>query len=98
MFEIHARYSAPYSSICYISCTWANGISTRASGVIVGINDVLTALHVVYDADLGGWAQSITIVPGADTSPYSAPFGSFSQVGTLSGRAANWDMDGDGLL
>ena len=48
MYEINARTSEPYSSICYIVCEWSDGSLTRASGVIVGVNDVLTAHHVVY--------------------------------------------------
>jgi V8-like Glu-specific endopeptidase len=98
MYEVNARFSQPYSSICYVRCDWADGSSTRASAVIVGVNDVLTALHTVFDATRGGWARSVTIVPGADTSPYSQPFGAYTEVGSFNGRAANWDVDGDGLL
>lgn len=98
MYEISARTSAPYSSICYIVCEWSDGSVTRASGVIVGVNDVLTAHHVVYDDTRGGYASRITITPGADTSPYLAPFGSFSDVGVIYARSANWDVDGDGML
>src|SRR5688500_2316648 len=96
-FEIQARYSAPYSSICYIQCIWPDGTATRASGVVVGYNDVLTALHAVYDAQ-HGWASSVEIIPAADTQPWSEPYGSFTNVGTMVGRAANWDLNGDGLL
>jgi V8-like Glu-specific endopeptidase len=96
--EITDRLSAPYSSICYIQCLWPDGTSTRASGVVIGYNDVLTALHVVYEAELGGWATSIEIIPAADTSPWREPYGEFTNVGSVVGRAANWDTDGDGLL
>jgi V8-like Glu-specific endopeptidase len=101
MYEITAqeRSQAPYSSICYIRCDWADGSSTRASGVVVGYNDVLTALHVVFDDTRGGWARSVTVMPGADTSPWMVtPLGTYSDVGTIVGRAPNWDMNGDGLL
>ena len=101
MYEITSpeRTQAPYSSVCYIRCDWADGSATRASGVVVGYNDVLTALHVVYDDSRGGWARSVTIIPGADTSPFIAtPFGSYNDVGTMVGRAPNWDLNGDGLL
>lgn len=98
MYEVTNRLSQPYSSICYIECVWPDGSATRASGVVVGYNDVLTALHVVYSADRGGWASDITVVPAADTWPWSTPYGEFTNVGTVVGRAANWDMDGDGLL
>lgn len=93
------RLMAPYSAVCYMVSTWADGSRTSASGTVVGANDVLTALHAVYDADRGGFATRVTITPGADTSPfYVAPFGSWSDVGTFNGRTANWDLDGDGYL
>ena len=98
MYEITNRLSPPYASVCYIQCVWPDGSATRASGVVVGYNDVLTALHAVYAADRGGWASLITVVPGADTWPWSKPFGEFTDVGTVAGRAANWDLNGDGLL
>ena len=50
MYEITQRTEAPYRAICYIECTWVDGSRTSASGVVVGVNDVLTAMHVVYDA------------------------------------------------
>jgi len=98
MFEVPAL-QPPYSAICYIVCTWPDGSATRASGVIVGENDVLTALHAVFDEDRGGWAQTTVVYPGADTSPvFTDPFGAYADVGSIVGRAANWDLDGDGLL
>jgi V8-like Glu-specific endopeptidase len=99
MFEVTNTTDAPYASICYLRCTWANGYAIRASGVVVGYNDVLTALHAVYDAAEGGWAQTVTIIPGTDISPFiTEPFGEFTDVGSMVGRAPNWDLDGDGLL
>lgn len=97
--EITNRTAAPYRSICYIECTWPDGSRTRGSGVVVGTNDVLTALHVVFDAPRGGWAASVRVTPGADTLPrFDAPFGTFTDVGRINGRTNNWDQDGDGLL
>ena len=98
MYEINARTTAPYKSICYIVCRWSDGTSTRGSGVIVGLNDVLTAAHVVYDAARGGYATSITISPGADVNPQSYPYGSFSDVGVINTRTPNWDQNRDGYL
>jgi V8-like Glu-specific endopeptidase len=98
MYEVSTRTVAPYASICYIRCDWSDGSATRASGVVVGENDVLTALHAVYDPTLG-WAERVTIYPGADPTPFfSTPFGQFSEIGTMVGRAPTWDIDGDGLL
>ena len=98
MFEVTNRTTAPYTSVVYIVANWSNGSATRASGVVVGINDVLTAGHVVYDATRGGYATKLTITPAADTSPFNAPFGSYTDVGVVSSRVPNWDSNGDGLL
>jgi V8-like Glu-specific endopeptidase len=101
VFEIPdaVRATLPYSSICYVQCVWPDGFVTRASAVVVGPNDVLTADHAVYDADHGGYAFDITISPGADTYPaFNAPLGTYNDVGVIFSRAANWDVDGDGLL
>jgi V8-like Glu-specific endopeptidase len=98
MYEVTNRLAAPYASICYLRCEWADGTASRASAVVVGVNDVLTALHTVYSAEHGGWARSITLIPAADTQPVSRPFGEYSDVGSVSGRAANWDLNGDRLL
>ena len=98
MYEVTTRTTYPYSAICYVVCTWADGYSARGSGTVVGPNDILTALHVVYNANRGGWATSITVYPGADTSPFSAPYGSFTNWGRVNGRTTNWDTNGDGLL
>jgi V8-like Glu-specific endopeptidase len=98
MFEVTSRTTAPYTSVVYITANWSDGSATRASGVVVGINDVLTAGHVVYDATRGGYATKLTITPAADTSPFSAPFGSYTDVGVINSRVPNWDSNGDGLL
>lgn len=98
MFEINNRLTALYRSIAYLRSEWVDGSSSRASAVVVGINDVLTALHTVYSADRGGWATRITVIPAADTSPVSHPLGEYSDVGFISGRAQDWDINGDGLL
>ncbi|WP_372826915.1 hypothetical protein [Polaromonas sp.] len=98
MYEITNRTLFPYSAITYVVSTWAVGPATRGSGSVVGPNDILTALHVLYDANRGGWATSVTVTPGADTRPFDAPYGSFTNWGRFSGRTSNWDTDGDGLL
>jgi V8-like Glu-specific endopeptidase len=99
MYEITNRTADPYRSVCYITCSWSDGSRTSGSGVVVGVNDVLTAMHVVYDAMRGGWATQITISPAADTKPYLVqPLGEFNNWGRVSSRTNNWDQDGDGLL
>lgn len=100
MYEITTRTQLPYSSICYIQSTFPDGTITRASGIIVGLNDVLTADHAIYDANLGGFATSIMVVPGADTSPsLVSDYGFYTDVAVVFARTADWDSgDSPGLL
>lgn len=99
MYEITHRTEAPYRAICYIECTWMDGSRTSASGVVVGVNDVLTAMHVVYDASRGGWARDILISPAADTWPtLQQPLGTYADWGEVDARTQDWDRDGDGLV
>lgn len=99
MFEISARTTFPYRAITYVVVEWPNGSRSAGSGVVVGQNDVLTAMHVVFNSDRGGWASSVTIYPGADTKPsLVTPFGAFGNGWRISTRTTDWDADGDGLL
>lgn len=99
-FEVTNRTTPPYSSICYVRTEWPDGgLASQSSAVIVGYNDVLTALHAVYDSKRGGWAAKVTITPAADTRPvFVAPYGQFTDVGSMVGREANWDFNGDDRL
>ena len=99
MFEVNARTTLPYSAITYIAVSWPDGSLTSGSGVVVGVNDVLTAAHVVFDIKRGGWASSVDIYPGADTKPtLNAPFGAFGNGWRISVRDSGWDRDGDGFV
>ncbi|MES2999400.1 MAG: hypothetical protein V4787_01805 [Pseudomonadota bacterium] len=98
MQEVALRTVLPYSAVCYITTVFPDGVALRGSGAVIGTNDVLTALHLVYQAGHGGWATQVSVIPAADTAPYDAPYGVFTDFGTLDGRAANWDLDGDGLI
>ena len=70
----------------------------QGSGVVVGINDVLTAKHVVYDSRHGGYAASITVIPAADTTPFDAPHGTFSDVREIKLRDLWSEFRSDGFL
>ncbi|TXT61957.1 MAG: putative Glutamyl endopeptidase [Promethearchaeota archaeon] len=62
----------PWSAICKIYVTAANGSNFVGSGVIIDEYHVLTAGHVVYSHECGGWASSVKIVPGQDW--FDSPF------------------------
>lgn len=64
MFEVASRSVFPYSTVTYITVQWPDGTRSSGSGVVVGPNDVLTAMHVVFNSDRGGWASELAIYPG----------------------------------
>lgn len=90
------NFSFPFSTTCYIVATWANGSSATGSGVVVGKNDVLTAAHVIYDGARGGFATTVTVYPGYDSTPLETPYGSYA--GRLLNAYTNFDPNNDGLI
>lgn len=95
------RSVASYKQVCYIQTYFPDGTVSRGSGSVVGTNDVLTALHVVFDETHGGWATKVMVTPGAfvddSDGSFAAPFGTYSASNWV-GRTTNWDTDGDHLL
>lgn len=83
----------PLSAVVYVEATW--GLQTfTGSGVIVGQNDVLTASHVVFNQNLGGFADEVLIFPSydpdaSDNVAYSYRYGQYFP---------GFDPDGDGRL
>lgn len=56
----------PYSAVTYVEATFPDGTRVSGSGAVVGINDVLTAAHVVYSPENGGLAEQVTVYAGHD--------------------------------
>ena len=83
----------PYSAVVYIEATFSSGATYTGSGVMVGVNDVLTAAHVIFSEQDGGAATSITVFPGYNNG--DAPFGEYRAAGF---NYFEIDLDGDGLL
>ncbi len=54
--------SAESKAVVYVESIW-DGVRYGGTGVIVGNNDVLTSAHLVYNANLGGVADSTKISP-----------------------------------
>src|SRR5262245_41322447 len=63
----------PDTAVCEVVATFSDGYSSQGSGVMVSANDVLTAAHMLWSADHGGAATSVTIYAGRDGG--STPFG-----------------------
>jgi V8-like Glu-specific endopeptidase len=83
----------PYTAICYVESTFKDGTTIRGSGAMVGPNDVLTAGQMLWQAEHGGSAVSVKVIPGYHDGV--APFGSYQ--GALFSYYPI-DQDGNGLV
>ncbi|MDQ7914286.1 DUF4214 domain-containing protein [Pseudomonas sp. 102515] len=97
MAQVLNRSTSPYKESYFVQAIYADGTILRGSGTVVGANDVLTALHVIYNASHGGWATQVIVTPGAliSGSTFSAPLGTYSAA-SWTGYSSNWDTNNDG--
>ncbi|MGE5463493.1 MAG: trypsin-like serine peptidase [Syntrophothermus sp.] len=72
--QITSTTDYPWRCIASLRITAADGSGWIGTGWLVGPRILLTAGHVVYMADQGGWAQQIEIIPGRNGMNF--PFGS----------------------
>lgn len=54
----------PFSAIVKLIVKFPDGTTATGSGALIGPNKVITADHVVFDADSGEHAESIEVLPG----------------------------------
>jgi V8-like Glu-specific endopeptidase len=71
---VAAGSGMPYSAIVKLEMTFPDGEEMVGSGSLIDADHVLTAGHVVYSSEHGGWATSITVIP--ELNGTSEPFGS----------------------
>ncbi len=64
--EVTELGSYPYRAIAHLYVTFPDGSAALGTGALVGRNDLLTATHVIYDPDAGGWASSLALAFGVD--------------------------------
>lgn len=74
---VDSNEDQPWRSVVHIETYFSDGTRSGGSGVMVGPNDVLTASHVVYNAQHGGPATTVVVTPAYNPSPLhvEAPFG-----------------------
>jgi V8-like Glu-specific endopeptidase len=73
----------PYRAVAKVITWWDvnhnhiqdNGEVFEATATMIGPHTALTSAHVVYDPAFGGFANQVTILPGADG--FLPPFGTF---------------------
>ncbi|BBK31340.1 V8-like Glu-specific endopeptidase [Stella humosa] len=73
----------PFSTVVSITATFPNGKSYIGSGAMIGANDVLTAGHVLFSPADGGYATSVTVIPGR--------YGWYEPYGRVTGRSIQVD-------
>lgn len=66
-FELNSswRNTYPYTAIVHLVVQFPGG-TTSGTGALVGKNDILTATHVVYSPELGGYPTKIHVSFGSD--------------------------------
>lgn len=72
------RLADPYAKCGVVFVTWPDGTSSTGSCAVVGRNDILTAAHVVYSPDRGGWATELSFYFGADYNASANRFDSYT--------------------
>ena len=68
------RQSSPYAAVGLLITTWSDGSKSMGTCAVIGRNDVLTALHCVYDPDKSGWADELEFYFGADYNSKTESF------------------------
>lgn len=61
--QVPNTLDSPYRNICYVKASYSDGTVISGSGTLVYFNVLLTAGHIVYDKDHGGWATSVRVYP-----------------------------------
>ena len=99
--EITELGTYPYRAVTHLYVTFPDGSVALGTGAVVGRNDVLTATHVIYNPDAGGWAQDIRIAVGADYNSSTYRYESPSLIAldnlrwTINGFPSQTFSDGD---
>ena len=93
-FQITWTTSLPYRRIAKLIITFPTS-SGGCTGWFIGPHTVATAGHCVYNSSYGGWATSITVVPGMDSSATTTePYG--RQTSTSFRSVEGWTNSGLG--
>jgi hypothetical protein len=72
------RLAGNYAKCGVVFVTWPDGTRSQGTCAVVGQNDILTAGHVVYNPDRGGWASDLDFYFGADYNNITDTFDSYS--------------------
>ena len=93
--RIQATTSYPWRAICSLRIRTRTGKTYIGTGWFINARTVMTAGHCLYLHNEGGWASSVTVMPGRNGS--SLPYGAVtatslrSVTGWTRGRSADFD-------
>jgi glutamyl endopeptidase len=85
----------PASAQCHVVMQFPDGQWFQASGTLIGYKYLLTAGHVVYSHDHGGWARYLYVYPGQNGSilPYGWAYATYLR--SVTGWTSSGDADYD---
>jgi V8-like Glu-specific endopeptidase len=86
------RTTAPYSAVGVMFVYWPDGTASLGTASVVGRNDILTATHMVYSPDHGGWATGFDFYFGADYNNTLDRFDSSTCSYTLRSGSFTWQV------
>jgi len=66
----------PHSAIAFVEVSWPNGDTTNATAFMIASNKALTNAHVIYNAQRGGLATQVKVIPGKNAGLGYDPFNS----------------------
>ncbi|MEO0788107.1 MAG: serine protease [Bacteroidota bacterium] len=72
--RIHSTHRYPWRAVCSLLIKAKTGKYYIGTGWFIGPGTVMTAGHCVYLHNEGGWAESVTVMPGRNGS--NMPYGS----------------------
>jgi V8-like Glu-specific endopeptidase len=89
----------PASAQCHVVMMYPDGAWYQGSGTIIGYKYVLTAGHVVYSQEHGGWAKYLYVYPGQDGGNYPYGYAYATYLRSVTGWTSSEDSDYDyGLI
>jgi len=89
--EITELREYPYRAVIQLTVTFPDGSRVLGTGAVVGRNDILTATHVIYNPDAGGWAVDLDLAVGVD---YNTRTDTYETLPLFRPEAFQWRING----
>jgi V8-like Glu-specific endopeptidase len=63
LYSAGATAGYPFTAVCEVQAHFPSGVTESGSGAMVDSFHCLTAAHMLYRAEYGGWATSVRVIP-----------------------------------